>query len=510
MAKKDKKGGLFTKAALEKLSSPEQLDVMMEVTKPKGWIALSAIAFLLVVLILWSIFGSIPTTVDGQGILIRGDQLVEVQAKTEGSVEEMLVQAGDEVLIGDPIALVRQGGLQKEIDTIQDDLATKTQEFSLAETQMESANSKQIAALTQNIGTLDSQLQIQQIALRDADQEVSRAEDLLRRGLGTGPAVASAKANRRDITGRILTLNQQRKEIPGQIDALKVQLQQLKSTNFLELERLRRELENTELQKRSATKVVSSATGRVLEVRVRAGTLVTSPSVVVSLERLKRVEKAQGKPRSFDSPFAGTIVEIAPVGSFVKKSGTLATVDVDGELKSISSGKLSGKVVRTLFDAKQPVKKGEPFMHFQVVEVTLKEQPLQGVFYVPAGDGKKIKETNKIRISPSTVKKEEFGTMKGVVTTISRYPKTRDGMFDTLKDNDLVQEFRGDSSPLEVNAELLLDSSPENDTGYAWSSGTGPPNTKIIGGTKCTASIVVEERAPILYVIPALKKFFGI
>ena len=54
---------LFRKAALERLSSPEQLDQLMQITNSKGWVALIALAAILVAALLWAIFGRIPTSV---------------------------------------------------------------------------------------------------------------------------------------------------------------------------------------------------------------------------------------------------------------------------------------------------------------------------------------------------------------------------------------------------------------------------------------------------------------
>ena len=58
---------LFRKSALEQLSSPEQLDRLLQVTNPKGWIALLAVWALLVMIIIWSIYYEIPTKEYGQG-----------------------------------------------------------------------------------------------------------------------------------------------------------------------------------------------------------------------------------------------------------------------------------------------------------------------------------------------------------------------------------------------------------------------------------------------------------
>ena len=58
-------GGLFRKAAIDKVSSPEQLDMLMKVTSPVGWLALTTIGVLLSVVVLWSFYGSIPDLVSG-------------------------------------------------------------------------------------------------------------------------------------------------------------------------------------------------------------------------------------------------------------------------------------------------------------------------------------------------------------------------------------------------------------------------------------------------------------
>jgi hypothetical protein len=63
---------LFRKAALDKLASPERLDVLMQVTSPLGWLALLTMAVLLASIVAWSIFGSMSETVYGEGILVGG------------------------------------------------------------------------------------------------------------------------------------------------------------------------------------------------------------------------------------------------------------------------------------------------------------------------------------------------------------------------------------------------------------------------------------------------------
>src|SRR5882724_8188165 len=51
---------LFRQTALEKLSSPEELDQLMQVTTPRGWFALAALIVLVVVAVVIGVFSVIP------------------------------------------------------------------------------------------------------------------------------------------------------------------------------------------------------------------------------------------------------------------------------------------------------------------------------------------------------------------------------------------------------------------------------------------------------------------
>src|SRR4029079_15707325 len=93
---------------LEKLSTPEQLDTLMGVTRPAGWIALFTTAVLLAGIVVWSIVGNLRVTVPARGILIRGGALIDVQAGSNGRISEFLVKPGDVVKPGDEVAVIAQ------------------------------------------------------------------------------------------------------------------------------------------------------------------------------------------------------------------------------------------------------------------------------------------------------------------------------------------------------------------------------------------------------------------
>lgn len=101
-----KKKEIFRQAALERLSSPEELDQLMQVTTPKGWLALLGLASLIVVALIWGVFGNIPTKVGGQGILLNAGGVPQVSALTTGRVQRLYVNVGDIVPKGKTIARI--------------------------------------------------------------------------------------------------------------------------------------------------------------------------------------------------------------------------------------------------------------------------------------------------------------------------------------------------------------------------------------------------------------------
>jgi hypothetical protein len=60
---------IFRKSALDRLATPEELDELMAVTSPRIWLALLALAVLLLAGIIWSALTFVTTTVDAHGVV---------------------------------------------------------------------------------------------------------------------------------------------------------------------------------------------------------------------------------------------------------------------------------------------------------------------------------------------------------------------------------------------------------------------------------------------------------
>lgn len=103
---------LYRKVALDRLSSPEQLDRLMTITRPTGWLALLGIAVVVISGLIWGIWGSIPTKIYGDGILIRGGGIRHIVPLHSGHLTDIRIQEGDTIKKGQVVARISQPELE--------------------------------------------------------------------------------------------------------------------------------------------------------------------------------------------------------------------------------------------------------------------------------------------------------------------------------------------------------------------------------------------------------------
>src|SRR5690349_21145411 len=99
---------LFRQSALDALSTPEQLDSILTITPLRPMLIFAGLAFAVCGLLLWSVLGTIPYTVDAYGILVQnpGYTRVTVLAPADGEITEVTVSRDDTVAIGQVVARI--------------------------------------------------------------------------------------------------------------------------------------------------------------------------------------------------------------------------------------------------------------------------------------------------------------------------------------------------------------------------------------------------------------------
>lgn len=98
---------LYRKSSIEKLKNPEQLDKAITVSSPASWPVLCGLALIIVAVILWSVFGSLPETKEASGVIVDKSNVCAVYSAKTGKVIEIRKKPGDMVNPRDVIAVAQ-------------------------------------------------------------------------------------------------------------------------------------------------------------------------------------------------------------------------------------------------------------------------------------------------------------------------------------------------------------------------------------------------------------------
>lgn len=298
---------IFRKAALDKLSSPEQLDQLMQVTAPRGWIALAACGAVLLTALLWSIFGRIPTKVQARGILIKQGGVFLATSRGDGNVMEILTRTGDLVTNGQALAIISQPELKLRIAQNGDTLARLKREYDLLKSYQTEEATREEETFEKQRATLKSIIddygkQIAWLTQRAATQEELEKKELL------------TKAQVLDTQIKLATTQHD-------LSQANVQLRQVDISAMQSSERRRQALQEKENQIRTSedqlhyleslhrlnTVITSPYRGHVLEVMVKPGQLLTPNTPILSLQ----ADHPTMEARLFLNPSQGKLVEKA-------------------------------------------------------------------------------------------------------------------------------------------------------------------------------------------------------
>ncbi|MDI1262459.1 MAG: NHLP bacteriocin system secretion protein [bacterium] len=142
-----------------------------------------------------------------------------------------------------------------------------------------------------------------------------------------------------------------------------------------------------------------------------------------------------------------------------------------------------------------------------VVTIESEGAKLEALVYIPAERGKNVKLGMPVRIEPSTVKREEFGTMVGTVVSISDFPITPQGVAAVLHNEALVNRFTKEGAA--YAATVSLEQDPDTASGYRWAVGKGP-TVRLSSGTLTRAEITTRSQRPLDLVVPLFKRLTGL
>jgi HlyD family secretion protein len=381
-----------------------------------GWLALSTVGVVLFVVLIWSVVGTIPELVDGQGVLIRGERLSEVKASVGGTLVSISVNPDTEVAPGQVLAVIARDRTE-----IEEKIAMKREQLNRLRAQHAGENS----ADEMNQARNQSMIGIKRSELASLRTQRQNQQELVNKGLKPGNVLFDFDRRISGVTGEINSLERENTMVRTRMAPRENEERQTEA----EIQQLQNNLERT------TTEVRSPEAGRIVEVLKSANDKLREGDVLLRLEVVKATVAAPGQ-REF---CAGNI---------------------------------------------------------------------HAVMYIAGNLAGKVKPGQAARVSPSDVKKEEYGFMVGQVAWVSNFAASPDDMREKLKNDSLVQTYRQNGPVFEARVCLTPDEANKF-SGFRWSSSQGPPK-RVDSGSMATASLVVDQRKPYTYVVPAVRRATGL
>ncbi|HBW33040.1 NHLP bacteriocin system secretion protein [Anabaena sp. FACHB-709] len=477
-----KKGSIFRKESLERLSSPERLDQLMQVVSPKSWLPLVALGSIVGVAFIWSIYGSIPITVEGRGVLIYPSNVVPLQSKSAGQIMALNVKVGDVIKKGQVLATIDQAELRKQLQQQRGKLTQlESQDKAVGSLQgrrleqEERSQQQQRQYLRQRILELEA---ITPLLKTKGNTSVDQQRQGLQQRLQQAQALTAVFLRRMKIRQELF---QKEGAISGD-EALKAEQEYLQNLEKIaDIQAQLKELDVKETQQEKDYR--------------------ENLTLVADLQsQLKQLDSQQASVAQQD--LENVTARNKEIQEVKREIGSLE-LQLSDNSQIISQH--SGRILEITLTPGQVVNAGT---RLATIEAENPQSKLVGVTYFPVAEGKKIQPGMSIQITPQTVKRERFGGIVGNVTSISRFPITKEAAANEVGNSEVLEGLVSQQQGLiQVFSHLELDANTPS--GYKWSSSTGP-HLNISSGTTTVVRVKVEERAPITFVLPILRSASGI
>lgn len=474
------KQSIFRQQALDRLSDPERLDKLMQVVSPKDWLPLGALAIFGILGVLWSVFGSIPITVTGKGVLINPRRVVEFQSSISGQLQSLNVRGGQCVKKDEILGIIDPSEKKQQLQQQRDKLAQLNQQVQKTTLLRQQQTQIETAAIIAERTSLQQRLQdtqkltprIKDEGLNSIFQQRRSLQQRLKDAQELTPKLQQRLAKQRELQKQgaiseeqVLQAEQEYRQTYQNISGTQAQLQQLR-VQETELQQKYRENLNNITQINVDLEKLNTRSKQLEQNNLQA-TNTDKNQIQEVQQAIARLQKSVTDNSTIKSPHAGCIVEIiATVGQYINPGTRLGRLQITGSAREMMS-----------------------------------------VNYFTVEDGKKIRSGMQILITPDTVKRTRFGGINGKITGVSPFAITSEGATSVVGNPEVVQKIMGEEGgKIEAIAQLKLDS--QTFSGYKWSSSNGP-QLKISSGTTTTVRVVVEERSPITFVLPILKEWSG-
>lgn len=277
---------LFRKKSLERLNSPEELDMLVKQVPTKGWLLVWMFTIIIISVIVWGFLGSIATKVKASGIIMNSGGVVSVYSDFPGVVKKVLVKNSDVIQKGDVIALMAQPDIEAEI---------ALKEEQLSELQNKYSSSKQDIQRDMELSTKiknDDQIRINdnikymKQELQELTAQLQKKQELYKEGLVRKYDVDIAQNN-------IDTVNLKIKTAQNELASNNLTVLQKKQSSQSNLRSDKDQIDNLTLslnvlkeKYKKASEIKADQSGKVIEVDISVGDVIAAGSSIAEVEKM--------------------------------------------------------------------------------------------------------------------------------------------------------------------------------------------------------------------------------
>jgi len=308
--------------------------------------------------------------------------------------------------------------------------------------------------------------------------------------------------------------------VAGLLARLRQVSEQREATMARFTERLAAEVQVNAIRRLGIDETAKLTAQRIVELEALLGTRellaargnVTTERVIDTRERLFAAREALSLSRSELQALDTGILTLQ-----AQRDGELEALD--RQSKEIGSELEQAQLSRTLATEIRSQVDGQvvmtPITRFSLVGIGQRlmvistgGDDLEAILFIPAEDGKQVRVDMEVRVSPTTAKREEYGSLIGTVRRVSPVPMAHAEIAELVSNPDLARQFSADRATVMVTVTLRRDSTTGGN-GYAWTSQRGR-TVEIDNGTLISGDVAVRTAAPIELVLPALRRWTGL
>lgn len=264
-----KENKLFRQEALERLSSPEQLDQMMQVVNRQSWLPLTTIGSLITVAIIWSVFGRIPFTVNGQGVLIRPG-VVPLQLPNQGQILTLNLKRGDTIKKEQVLGTINQIELKQQLEQERSKLADVSN-------QDKETLEKSLKSIAEQREALQQDLQHSKNLIPEYNEQYKKLVPLRQKGAINDDMLLQARIKSEESQSKKSNLETKLKELDRQETQEKAEY----AKNLTSMEH---KIDQLELQLEKKSQIISPYDGHVLEVTISPGQTISAGSSIALIQ----------------------------------------------------------------------------------------------------------------------------------------------------------------------------------------------------------------------------------